>query len=208
MLVRTEREKALDDDVCVCVHHVVRVEAKLPVFQVLVVGRAVYLLQHVREVIQRQFEEELVAFHEHAARDEEEVDAVDGSLLVGVVVLHAVAAVLEIGVGVLVLAQEADGEVLVRVGGVLAEGFEGRAEFEHEQRVELDDREHEEGEGRYVFLHGSARRRLVPDCVVVSDETVRHGVGEMLGRKVDVVLGQRQFAVPGFCIGVCRCDRV
>ena len=44
VLVRTEREKALDDDVCVCVHHVVGVEAKLPVLEVLVLCRAVDLL--------------------------------------------------------------------------------------------------------------------------------------------------------------------
>lgn len=44
VLFRAEREKALDDDVCVFVHHVVGVEAKPPVFQVLVFGRVVHLL--------------------------------------------------------------------------------------------------------------------------------------------------------------------
>lgn len=128
------------------VHHVIGFEAELPVFQVLVVGRALYLLQHLRKVVDWNFEKKLVAFHEHAARDEEEVDAVDGSLLVRVVVLHAVVAAVQIRVSVLVLAEQTDGEVLVRVGGVLAERLERRTELEEEQRVELDDREHEEGQ--------------------------------------------------------------
>jgi hypothetical protein len=79
---------------------------------VLVFGRVVHLLHHLREVVEGQLEEELVAFHEHAARDEEEVDVFDLGLFVGVVVLHAVVAVVQICVGVLVLAEQADGEVL------------------------------------------------------------------------------------------------
>ena len=53
VLVRAEREKALDDDVRVCVHHVVGVEAKLPVLQVLVFGRVVHLPQQVGQVLDR-----------------------------------------------------------------------------------------------------------------------------------------------------------
>jgi hypothetical protein len=57
-----------------------------------------------------------------------------------------------------------------------------------------------------VFLLGTARSGLVSDSFVVSDGTVRHDVGEILGREVDVVFGQRQFAVPVLCVRVCRCD--
>ena len=71
-----------------------------------------------------------MAFHEHAARDEEEVDVFGDRLSVRVVVPHAVVAVVQVCVGVLVLGEQPDGEVLVRVGRVLAEGFEGRAAFE------------------------------------------------------------------------------
>ncbi len=191
---------------CVCVHHVLGVEAKLSVLEVLVFRRALYLLQHLREVVEGELEEELVAFHEHAARDEEEVDRVDCRLPVGVVVVHAVVPVVEIRVRVLVLAEQADGEVLVRVGRVLAERLECSAELEQEQRVELDDREHKEGKRRHIVLLFAARCGLVSDHVVVSDEAVRHGVREMLGREVGVVFGQRQFAVPVLCVRVCRCD--
>ena len=117
-----------------------------------------------------------MSLDEHAPRDEEEVDGVDGGASVGVVVLHAVVAVFEIGFCVLVLGEEADGEVVVGVSGVLAERFEGRAAFEQEQRVELDDREHEEWQGGGVCLPGTARRGLESDYVVVTDEAVRHGV--------------------------------
>ena len=115
---------------CVHVHHVVRVQAEPPVFQVLVVWCVVHLLEHFWQVVDGHFEEELVSLHEHAAGDEEEVDGVDDRLFVAVVVLHAVVAVFEIGVGVLVLGEEADGEVVVGVCGVPAERFERRAEFE------------------------------------------------------------------------------
>lgn len=146
-----------------------------------------------------------MSLHEHAPRDEEEVDVVDHELRV-VVVLHAVVAVFEIGVGVLVLGEEADGEVVVGVGGVLAERFEGRAAFEQQQRVELDDREHEEWQGGGVFLLGTARCGLELDYVIVSDESVRHGVRDMLGREADVVFRERQLAVPVAVIRVRRRD--
>lgn len=117
-----------------------------------------------------------MSLHEHAPGDEEEVDGVDGGLLLGVVVVHAVVAVVQIRVGFLVLAQQADGEVLVRVGGVLAERFKRRAEFEQQQRVELDDREHEERHGGDVLLLGTARSGLESNCFVCFDKAVRHGV--------------------------------
>ena len=147
-----------------------------------------------------------MAFHEHAARDEEEVDVFGDRLCVRVVVLHAVVAVLEICVCVVVLGEQADGEVLVRVGGVLPERLEGRAAFEQEQRVELDDREHEEGEGWCVFLLGAARRGLVSDRFVLQYEAVRHGVRELLGRESDVVFEQWQVAVAVVLVRVCRRD--
>ncbi len=105
MLVRTEGVKALDDYVCVFVHHVIGVETELPVAYVFV--GAVHVLQHFRQVVERKCEKELVAFHEHAPGDEEEVDAVDCRLSVGVVVLDAVVAVFKIGVGVVVFAEQA-----------------------------------------------------------------------------------------------------
>jgi len=70
----------------------------------------------------------------------------------------------------------------------------------------LDDGEHEERQGACVFLPGPARRGLVPDHVVVSDEAVRRGVGDVLGGKADVVVGQRQFAVAGLWVRVRRRD--
>ena len=161
---------------CVHVHHVVRVQAEPPVFQVLVVWCVVHLLEHFWQVVDGQFEEELVSLHEHAAGDEEEVDGIDCGLSVGVAVLDAVVAVVQIRVGVLVLAEEADAQVVVRVARVLAERFERRADFQHEQRVELDDREHEEGQGGDALLPGTARRGLESDCAVVEGQAVRHGL--------------------------------
>ena len=104
VLVRAERVEALYGGVCVCVRHAVGVEAKGPAPDVLVVGRGVHVPERLLQLVERELEEELVALHEHAPRDEEEVDAVYGGAAVGVVVLHAVAAVVEVGVGVLVLA--------------------------------------------------------------------------------------------------------
>jgi len=72
----------------------------------------------------------------------------------------------------------------------------------------LDDGEHEERQGACVFLPGPARRGLVPDHVVVSDEAMCRDVGDVLGGKTDVVVGQRQFAVAVFWVRVSRRDGV
>ena len=57
-----ESVKALYDDVCV-VYHVVGFEDKRPVSDVLILRRVLHVLQLLREVVDRQFEEEFVAFH-------------------------------------------------------------------------------------------------------------------------------------------------
>lgn len=72
----------------------------------------------------------------------------------------------------------------------------------------MDDREHEEGERWPACVCGPARRGLVLDGGVVEDQAVRHGVRELVGREIDVVFGERQFAVAGLWIRVCRCDGI